>query len=258
MVPLQFNHLAPESTRNMNAVVLLTAVFLTAVLSAMFGMAGGLILMGVFAALLPVAGAMVAHGLVQSVSNGWRAVIFRRFVLWRTLLIYLAGSAVAAALLAGLTVGLSTAWLYIVLGCVPLLVWLPRDRFRLDASRPVHAGLAGLLVTGLNVVAGVAGPLMDVFFQGTQADRRAIVATKAATQVVAHGVKIAYYIGPALSAGALPPTWLLIAAAPLSIAGTTLGARVLDRMSDATFRNWTKRLVTGIGVVYVIRGIVLL
>ncbi len=242
----------------MAALLILLAVFATAMLSAVFGMAGGLVLMGVLAALMPVSAAMVTHGVVQSVSNGWRAVLLRRFLMWRTLLVYAGGSALAAALLAGVSVVLPKAWLFIVLGLVPLLVWLPRERLHLDARRPLQAAACGVSVTGLNVIAGVSGPLLDVFFQNVEADRRAIVATKAATQVLSHGVKIAYYIAPAAASGVAPPAWLLAAAVPLSIIGTTIGARLLETLSDQDFRRWTKRLVTLIGAVYVARGAVLL
>jgi len=248
-------HPAPESTRDMTALVILIAVFLTSALSAMLGMAGGLVLMGVLALILPVPAAMVAHGMVQSVSNGWRAVLLRRYVLWRALGLYLAGSAVAALALFSVQIVLERAWLLVVLGLVPLLVWLPAGRWTLDASRPVHAIAAGVLVTGLNVVAGVSGPLLDVFFQNTDADRRAIVATKAATQVAAHGVKVAYYAAPALLASPAGLQWIILAALPLSVAGTTLGARVLAHISEADFRRWTKRVVTLIGLIYLAMGV---
>ncbi|MGY6628658.1 MAG: TSUP family transporter [Oceanicaulis sp.] len=238
----------------MTALVILIAVFFTAILSAMLGMAGGLVLMGVLALVLPVPAAMVTHGAVQSVSNGWRAVLLRRFILWRTLGFYLAGSALAGLGLLAVQFALDRAWLLIALGCVPFLVWLPAGRWSLDAARPAHGVAAGCLVTGLNVIAGVSGPLLDVFFQNTGADRRAIVATKAATQVAAHGVKIAYYVGPAMAVSESGLVWLIALALPLSIAGTTLGARVLAHMSEADFRRWTKRVVTGIGIVYLAMG----
>lgn len=234
------------------------AVFFTALISAVFGMAGGLILMGVLAALYPVAGAMVAHGLIQSVSNGWRAVLLRRFILWRTVALFAAGSALGAAALASVSVTLEKPVLFVVLGLVPLLVWIPKERFALDARRVVDGIAGGVLVTGLNVVAGVSGPLLDVFFQNIDVDRRAVVATKAATQVLSHGVKIAYYAGAAFSLAGAPPLWMLALAVPLSIAGTSLGARVLERMSEARFRTWTKWIVTGVGAVYVVRGLLLM
>ncbi|WBQ12290.1 sulfite exporter TauE/SafE family protein [Hyphomonadaceae bacterium BL14] len=238
----------------MTTLVILITVFLSAIVSAMLGMAGGLVLMGVLALVLPVPAAMVTHGVVQSVSNGWRAVLLRRFILWKALGFYLIGSALAGLGLLAVQLTLDRAWLLIALGCVPMLVWLPAGRWSLDAARPVHGVAAGFLVTGLNVIAGVSGPLLDVFFQNTGIDRRAIVATKAASQVAAHGVKIAYYTGPALAVSDAGLLWLIALAVPFSIAGTTLGARVLARMSEAVFRRWTKRVVTGIGLVYLVMG----
>jgi uncharacterized membrane protein YfcA len=239
----------------MTSVLILFAVLVTAFLSAVFGMAGGLILMGVLAALLPVPAAMVMHGAVQSVSNGWRAVLLRRYILWKAIGWYLAGSAAVALVLLTVTIILPRPWLFIVLGLVPLIVWVPRSVFALDATRPLQGIACGVSVTGLNVIAGVSGPLLDTFFQNVDADRRAIVATKAATQVAAHGVKIAYYIMPALAVGHFGSFWLIGLAIPLSIMGTTLGAKVLDRMSDDVFRRWTKRLVTLIGAYYLASGV---
>ena len=44
----------------------------TSFLSGIFGMAGGMILIGVLLALLPLPEAMVLHGVTQMASNGWR------------------------------------------------------------------------------------------------------------------------------------------------------------------------------------------
>lgn len=243
----------------MTALIILLATIATAALSAIFGMAGGLILMGVLAALLPVSSAMVVHGTIQSVSNGWRAILLWRYLLWRTLAWYALGSLAAAVALASISLVLPRAWLFIVLGLVPVIVWMPKSWLHLDFTRPVHAAASGVLVTGLNVIAGVAGPLLDVFAQNVEADRRAIVATKAATQVAAHMIKIAYYLPLVLTGDGLAVSWWVLAAAvPLSVIATTAGGRVLERMSDVSFRNWTKRIVTVIGAVYVIRGLLLL
>ncbi len=238
--------------------LILLATFVTAFISGVFGMAGGLILMGVLALLLPVSSAMVVHGVIQSVSNGWRAILHVKWIDWRILGIYLFGSAAAAALLVFAAFELDKAWLFIVLGLVPATIWLPKSLIHFDAARPAHAVACGFAVTGLNTVAGVSGPLLDVFFADTDRDRRCIVATKAATQVVSHAVKIGYYILPALAAASLPNAQWLLVTAPLAILGTTLGARFLAMMSDIQFRQWTKWIVSAIGVVYVVRGLVLL
>jgi len=52
----------------------------------------------------------------------------------------------------------------------------------------------------------------------------------------------------------MPAAWILALAIPLSLAGTQAGGLVLDRMSDAVFRRWTRWIVTGIGVFYLVQA----
>ena len=55
----------------------------TSFLSGIFGMAGGMILMGVLLVLLPVPEAMMLHGVTQMASNGWRGLLWWRHAHWR-------------------------------------------------------------------------------------------------------------------------------------------------------------------------------
>lgn len=111
-----------------------------------------------------MATAFVVHGLLQLVSNGWRALLHRRHVRLPVLAWYAAGAVLAAGAVAAVRYSPSPATTYLLLGLVPGLVWLPRRALRLDASRPAHALAAGLCVTSVNLVAGVAGPLLDVWW----------------------------------------------------------------------------------------------
>jgi uncharacterized membrane protein YfcA len=236
--------------------VLLAIVLITATVSGVFGMAGGLMLMGALTLAMPVSAAMVTHGAVQFVSNGWRAVLHRRHIVWPIIVFYGVGSAIAAGALALVTYAPTKAWVYLLLGLVPGLAWLPKERFNLDAAKPWHAAACGLSVTGLNVLAGVSGPLLDVFFVRTALTRHQIVATKAATQAFSHTVKMVFYGAPLLGATAtgLPPWQFFLAAAPLAMAGAWLGGKVLDRMSDLNFLKWTRWIVTGLGVIYLMQA----
>ncbi len=230
--------------------------FLTATLSGIFGMAGGLVLMGTLTLIMPVAASFVVHGLLQLVSNGWRAILHRQHIVWPILGFYFAASVVAAA------TAISVAWLpsrsllFLLLGLVAMLVWLPKDKFRLDATRPLHALTSGFLVTLTNLTAGVAGPLLDVFFVHTKLNRHEIVATKAATQVFSHLAKIIVYGGFLTGFNQQGmPNWRLVALAiPASMFGTSLGGKVLDRINDHDFKRWTAWIVTAIGAVYLARS----
>ena len=63
-------------------IVILLATFFTAFLSSIFGMLGGLILMGVLVFFMPVSNAMVLHGLIQLTSNGYRAWLNKKDINW--------------------------------------------------------------------------------------------------------------------------------------------------------------------------------
>jgi uncharacterized membrane protein YfcA len=241
----------------LTALVLLVTIFVTAFISGIFGMAGGLILMSVLAALLPVATAMVVHGAVQLVSNGYRAFLWRRFIDWRVFRRYAIGSATAFLVLLAVAWRPETRAVYLLLGATAFLVWLPRSWVRLDILQRGQAELAGFAVQALNTLGGVAGPLLDIFFVTTGMDRRAIVATKAVTQVLAHLVKIIFWSAPVIAAdgeSAFPPVWLFALAIPLSMLGTSLGGKLLERMSDVDFKRAMKWLVTAIGTAMLLKA----
>ncbi len=242
---------------SVSALVILVTVLVTAFISGIFGMAGGLILMGVLAAMLPVATAMVVHGAVQMVSNGYRAFLWRQYIDWRVFRRYALGA------LSGFLVLLLVAWrpearaVYLFLGLTAMLVWLPKSWLRLDILQRGQAELAGLAVQALNTLGGVAGPLLDIFFVTTDMDRRAIVATKSVTQVLAHLVKIVFWGVPVMAAAgeaAFPPAWFFVMAVPVSMLGTTLGGKLLERMSDVDFKRAMKWLVTAIGAAMLLKA----
>lgn len=226
-------------------------------------MAGGLLLMGVLMALpvVTVAMAMIIHGAIQMFANGYRAWLLREAIDWRVFRIYAIGAGVGTVAL--FIVKLALDWvpdkqvIFLLLGLTPLLVWLPKERLHLDIKRSDHAVIAGFAVQGLNTLAGVAGPLLDLFFVRAAMTRQQIVATKSVTQALSHLIKVGFWSLPAIMAARgedLPPLWLLAAAIPFSVMGTRLGKMILERMTDTNFKAWMKGLVTVIGCVYLTRA----
>jgi uncharacterized membrane protein YfcA len=68
------------------------AVFATSALSGVFGMAGGLVLLAILLAMLPVATAIAVQGAIQIVANGSRAWFSRAHIDWRVLGVICTGS----------------------------------------------------------------------------------------------------------------------------------------------------------------------
>ncbi|OYW85589.1 MAG: hypothetical protein B7Z22_08280 [Hyphomonas sp. 32-62-5] len=239
------------------ALVLLITVLITSFISGIFGMAGGLILMAVLTAVVPVATAMVVHGAVQMVSNGYRAILWRKYIDWAIFRRYALGSVAAILLLFAISWRPDATAVYLLLAAAAFTVWIPKNWIDIDVQRWGQAETAGFLLQAMNTLAGVTGPLLDIFFARSVMDRRAVVATKAITLVFAHLVKVVFW-GAALWAAetvnALPPLWFFAAAVPLSMLGTTLGGKLLERMTDIDFRRWMRLLVTAVGLFMLTRA----
>ncbi|WP_029007477.1 sulfite exporter TauE/SafE family protein [Azospirillum halopraeferens] len=235
------------------------AVVATSFLSGLFGMAGGMVLMGVLLMMLPVGAAMLLHGITQMTANGWRAWLWRRHIRWGIVGRFLAGGSVAVAVFALLAYVPGRAVSLIVLGLSPFLALAIPGRWSPDVTRRGHAETAGVLCMGIQLVAGISGPLLDAFFVRTGLTRQSIVATKAAVQVAGHLVKVVYFgalaSGAAAEAVTLPAVALCVA---MAVLGTTLARGVLEAMSDARFRTWSQRLITLAGAVYLGQGVFLL
>ena len=73
-------------------VLIACTIISTSFISGLFGMAGGMILVGVLLVYFDVATGMVIFSIIQFVANGWRAVLWWRFVLWRIFFVYVLGA----------------------------------------------------------------------------------------------------------------------------------------------------------------------
>jgi uncharacterized membrane protein YfcA len=229
----------------------------TSFLSGIFGMAGGLILVGILLALLPLQDAMVLHGVTQMASNGWRGLLWRRHVRWRTVAAYAAGCAIALAAWSFTRYVPDKPMALLLLGLTPFAARLVPAGLKPDPERAAHGMLYGVICMTLMLLTGVTGPLLDTFFLSGKLDRRAIVASKSACMVFSHAMKLVYFGGVIDQAGTVDPVMAGLAIAA-SMTGTTLAARALDALTDQQFRVWANRIITAICSYYVMQGVVLL
>lgn len=239
------------------------AALITSFISGILGMAGGMILMGVLLALIPVPAAMILHGITQMASNGGRAWLWRLNVNWRVFRGFLWGAMIALGLFGAVQLVVSKPVAYLLLGSTAFISYLLPQRMTLNVDTRGHSVLCGVVCTALQLVAGVSGPLLDVFFVRSALDRRGVVATKAMSQTLGHLIKIVYFglvalltnadAGNAIAAAISIP--LAVVCVALAFTGTTLSKRVLDGMTDGNFRLWTKWTVLTMGVIYLTAGI---
>ena len=240
--------------------VIVIATFSTAFLSSIFGMIGGLILMGILVSLMQVGPAMILHGLIQMTSNGYRAWLNRKDINWKTVGTLFIGNVLAMVILFFIAFVPDRITVLLALGILPYIAWAMPLNFAFDVTKTPVGILAGIVVVGTNLLAGVGGPLLDIFFQRVEMTRHQVVATKAVAQFLGHVSKVIFFGGLAASASSenWPALWLLIIAMAASIMGTTLGKKVLDRINDRIFFSWTQGIMLAVGAVLIIRAIYLI
>jgi uncharacterized membrane protein YfcA len=229
----------------------------TSFLSGVFGMAGGLILVGVLLALLPLPAAMALHAITQIASNLWRGLLWWRHIRWRAAWPYVAGSLAALLAWSMLRYVPDKAVALCLLGATPFLMRLLPAGLKPNPERLPQGLVYGSASMTLLLLTGVSGPLVDTFFLGGKLDRREIVATKAVCQVFGHGAKLVYFGGIVEQAALIDPVMAGLAVAA-SMLGTTLARRLLEAMTDVQFRRWANRIITVVACYYLAQGIYLL
>ena len=240
--------------------IIVVASFATAFLSSIFGMLGGLILMGILVSLIQVGPAMILHGLIQMTSNGYRAWLNQKDINWKIIGTLFLGNIIAMATLFFIAFVPDRITVLFALGILPYIAWAMPINLAFDVTKTPIGILAGMVVVGTNLLAGVGGPLLDVFFQRVEMTRHQVVATKAVAQFLGHVSKVIFFGGLAVTSSAenWPVFWLLITAMIVSVIGTTLGKKVLDRINDKTFFSWTQRIMLTVGAVMIARAIYLI
>lgn len=233
------------------------SAFATSMLSGIVGMAGGMVLLFVLISLLPVSSAMILHATTQLTANGSRAWMLREHMLWGLMPAYLLGSAVAIAIATYLVIVPDPAWVLIAIGAFAWGGQWSKHLRGLDITKPVITLICGFCVTAAQLIAGAAGPLLDVFYLNSGLGRQSVVANKALTQTIGHTLRIVYY-GFLINVASDLVWWVFPLAILAAIAGTQTGVRILARWHDAGFQRISRQIVLTIATLCIIRGVVLL
>ncbi len=146
--------------------VLAVTVIATSFLSGIFGMAGGTILLGVLLVFLDVAPTMVLFGATQAAANGWRVVLWRRYVQWGIVGRYVIGATLAFLVVRPIAFLPDKMLVYFFVGTLPFMVYaLPTRWLALDIARPGAPYLCGALIMLIQLFGGASGHILDLFFR---------------------------------------------------------------------------------------------
>jgi len=210
------------------------AAFALAMLSAVAGFGGGVLLLPVFTALFGLRAAVPMLTVTQLSSNGSRVWLNRGELRW-SLIGWFALGAVPGAIAGGLLLTHAPLTpLKRLLGVFLIAVVLWR-RCRPRPRRPRDPALAAVgAASGLgSALLGSVGPLTAPFFLAVGLTRAAYVGTEAASALTMHLTKIAVY-----GTGDLLTRVVLVygaALTPATLLGAWAGRRIVARISDRVF-----------------------
>jgi uncharacterized protein len=238
-------------TASVLAIIGVTIIF-SSFVSGVFGMAGGMILLGVLLNYFDVATGMILFSVIQFFANGWRVVQWRHYVLWPIFGWYFVGAVISFAVMWTIAFVPDKAMVYLTLGLMPFLVEALPASLRPNIEWRGVPFFTGVVTTIIQILSGVGGLFLDIFFQKSMLDRKTTNATKAVAQTFSHVVRALYF--GSLSGVADVPLWATGPAILLAIAGTSLAPYVVERMTDHGFRQWTRAIIFAISSVYLVRA----
>ncbi|MQA78747.1 MAG: TSUP family transporter [Streptosporangiales bacterium] len=208
--------------------------FALAVLSAVAGFGGGVLLLPVFTALFGLRVAVPMLTLTQLFSNASRVWLNRGDLRWR-LIGWFAVGAVPCAVAGGLLLAHAPlAPLKRLLGVflIAVVIWRRLQRRPRRPADPVFAAVGAGSGLG-SALLGSVGPLTAPFFLAAGLTRAAYIGTEAASALTMHVTKIAAY-----GSGDLLTRIVLVyglALTPATLLGAWVGKKLVNRISDRVF-----------------------
>jgi uncharacterized membrane protein YfcA len=232
-------------------IVLIVASFVTATVSGILGMAGGVTLLGVMTALLPSPIVVPLHGAVQLASNWTRTWAFRKHVRWPIFFVFMAPAVAGVGIAAGIWADLSLTWFRAWVG-VFILAFLVWRRFKPTLRNPPlwSYALLGLSAGLLGIFVGATGPFLAPFFLRDDFDNEEVIATKAVCQMWIHLLKVPAFL--ALSFDYTPYLPVLGALIAAVIGGTYFGKHLLKMISKERFVFWFQAVLATLAVYLIV------
>ncbi|UCC31563.1 MAG: sulfite exporter TauE/SafE family protein [Phycisphaerales bacterium] len=223
-------------------IILALAALITSIISAILGMAGGMLLLATMLCFMSHGEAIPTHAAVQIASNGTRVLAFIKNVdghtLGRFCLGLLPGAALGMLLL--WTLGQrqqSEPYLKTLIGTFILIAtYLPQGKADgRSAGTWWDFPLMGLVAGTAALTVGAVGPLIGPLFARRHFVKESLIATKAVCQLATHVLKIPAFIWLRdLDLTRLGSLALLMIV--MVIPGTLIGKRILTGVPERHFR----------------------
>lgn len=222
-------------------VLLILIAGATAMVTAVTGIGGGMVLIAIMPGFMPAAAIVPVHAVVQLFSNSSRALFGWRFLRWEFVVAFIAGSILGGGIAAGIAreINLDYTPLFIA-AYILFITWGPPLKFK--NPPPGEFVIIGAIQTGLSMLVGATGPMSLAALMARGLKRDALVVSGALMTTFTHLIKVMLF---ALLGFSFYEFWQLILGMSVAvIVGALIGTRIRYQVPEALFRQILKWALT--------------
>jgi len=219
---------------------LFLAVAFASIFSALFGLAGGTMIMAVLTWTMGIKNAVPLHSAVQFVGNMARIGVYYKLIEWK-IVRYFVLLTLPGAYLGGLCVGFfSEKWLELSVGFFILVtIIIPKPSFKNGLRYEIFT-LLGFLGSFLGMLVAVSGPFIASFFVLNNIHKEKMVATKSVCQGITQIAKLLIF-ATVVRFSFAKFGLLLLCLGCAAIVGTLVGKYLMEKISEKAYNvlnNW--------------------
>lgn len=225
----------------MTAIILGFITVITSTLTGIFGLGGGVLLLGIMPIFLPVAAVIPVHGATQLAANASRAYFSWQAIRWEIFPAFLLGGIAGTVFFTLILQAISLKYLPLFIGGYILLSqW--SDVFNRVVERFESFSLLGFFQVGLSLLSGTIGPVHMVLLKKRYNDHHDIVATAAMMMAVKHGLKVLAFI--IIGVQFFQFIDVMVAMIVCAIIGSFIGTKLRGKLKKSTFEPVLKMLLS--------------
>tara|TARA_B100000073_G_C23721459_1_gene567810 strand:- start:1507 stop:2220 length:714 start_codon:yes stop_codon:yes gene_type:complete len=224
--------------------------FVTSLLTSIFSVGGGLIMLVALAQSFSPGTLIPLHGAIQLSNNLSRTFVYKEFFKWRliqNILIATTFGAFVGILLFGSISEQSLIWL--ISGTILFFTWAPLDNFILSIMR--NDWFCGFISGFAGVFVGANGPLVTAYMRTKNLSPEVLVANHGAVMIFQHSIKIILFIY-FFSFSLQEYLFFIFVLAIAGYAGAVLGKALITSIPYDRFNFFLKLLLSFLAIILVI------
>ena len=221
--------------------------FLTSLLTSIFSVGGGLIMLVALAQYFSPGTLIPLHGAIQLSNNLSRTFVYREFYQWKlikNILIATIFGGFSGILLFGSMPEQLLIWL--IAGTILFFTWAPLDNFILSIMR--NDWFCGFISGFAGVFIGANGPLVTSYMRTKNLSPEVLVANHGAVMIFQHSLRIILFIY-FFSFSLLEYLLFIFALAVAGYVGALLGKKLISYISYEKFYIFLKLLLSALALI---------